>query len=197
VGKYKDKKWDASNQKGQHDAQMYAAMVEMADRQIGEVLDLLKELKIDENTIVFVCGDNGGQDYFENGNHPHGFFAPNLNPRTGKRFRGQKGDFHEGGLRIPFIVRWPGKIKPGVVSDHLGYFPDVVQKIRAFAQTASKPLRKGKVLDGSLGFMKRLKKTKYRRDTLFEGVDEHEKARSCGVVLGHDLRRRGAIEPEE
>jgi len=131
--KYKDKKWDAKNQKGQHDAQMYAAMVEMADRQIGEVVDLLKELKIDENTIVFVCGDNGGQYYFKNGNHPHGFFAPNLNPRTGKHFRGQKGDFYEGGLRIPFIVRWPGKIKPGVVSDHLGYFPDVMPTLAELA----------------------------------------------------------------
>ena len=124
--KYKDMKWDATNQRGPHDAQMYAAMMEMADRQIGEIMDLLKALKIDEKTIIFACGDNGGATYFANENHPHGFFAPNLNPGTGERFRGGKGNFYEGGLRVPFIVRWPGQIAPGTVSDHLGYFPDVM-----------------------------------------------------------------------
>ncbi len=131
--KYKDKQWDATNQKGEHDAQMYAAMVEMVDRQIGEIMILLKELEIDDNTIVFVCGDNGGQAYFQNENHPHGFLAPNLHPKTGKRFRGGKGNFYEGGLRIPFMVRWPEKIKPGQVSDHLGYFPDVMPTLAELA----------------------------------------------------------------
>ena len=69
------------------------------------------------------------QEYFKNENHPHGFLAPNLNPKTGASFRGGKGDFYEGGIRVPFIVRWPGKIKPGSVSDHLGYFPDVMPTI--------------------------------------------------------------------
>lgn len=135
--KYKDKEWDAANQRGKQDAQMYAAMVEMIDRQIGEILALLKELKIDQNTIVFVCGDNGGQPYFQNKDHPHGFLAPNLDPKTDKRFRGGKGNFYEGGLRIPFIVRWPGKIKPGTVSDHLGYFPDVMPTLAEL--TGAKP----------------------------------------------------------
>ena len=124
--KYKDKPWDAPNQRGGHDPHVYAAMVEMVDRQLGEMMALLKELGIDENTIVFLCGDNGGAEYFANDSYPHGFFAPNLNPVTGERFRGGKGDFYEGGLRVPFLVRWPEKIKPGVVSGHLGYFPDVM-----------------------------------------------------------------------
>lgn len=135
--KYKDKKWDASNQRGKHDAQMYAAMVEMVDRQIGEILNLLEELDIDKNTIIFVCGDNGGQPYFKNKNHPHGFLAPNLNPKTNKSFRGGKGNFYEGGLRIPFIVRWKGKIKPGTVSDHIGYFPDIMPTLAELAGTQS------------------------------------------------------------
>lgn len=131
--KYRDRKWDAGNQGDERDAQFYAAMVEMADRQIGEILALLRELDIERKTIVFVCGDNGGQPYFFNESHPHGFLAPNLNPRTGVRFRGGKGNFYEGGLRIPFIVRWPGRIRPGEVSDHLGYFPDVMPTLAELA----------------------------------------------------------------
>ena len=131
--KYKDRKWDAANQKGTHDAQMYAAMIEMVDRQIGVIMDLLKKLRIDDNTIVFISGDNGGKSYFKNDKYPHGFLAPNLNPKTGERFRGGKGDFYEGGIRVPFIVRWPGKIKAGTVSEHLGYFPDVMPTLAEIA----------------------------------------------------------------
>lgn len=127
--KYKDKEWDASMQKGERDAQMYAAMVEMVDRQIGEILALLKELNIHKNTVVFVCGDNGGQPYFKNKNHPNGFLAPNLDPKTNKLFRGGKGNFYEGGLRIPFMVWWPEKIEAGTVSDHLAYFPDIMPTV--------------------------------------------------------------------
>lgn len=137
--KYKDKDWDAANQKGETDAQMYAAMVEMVDRQLGEIMALLRELKIDNNTIVFMCGDNGGQPYFKNERHPHGFLAPNLNPKTGERFRGGKGNFYEGGLRIPFMARWPGHIQPGRVSDYLGYFPDIMPTL---AELAGTPPRK-------------------------------------------------------
>lgn len=136
--KYKDKKWDATNQRGPFDAQMYAAMVEMADRQIGEILDLLKELGIDENTILFLCGDNGGQPYFQNERHPHGFLAPNLDPRSGTRFRGGKGNFYEGGLRIPFLVRWPGNVPGGSVSDYLGYFPDIMPTLAEIAGAATR-----------------------------------------------------------
>lgn len=131
--KYRHMQWDASNQKGEHDAQMYAAMVEMADRQIGEIIQLLKELDIHRHTLVFLCGDNGGQPYFNNENHPHGFLAPNLDPRTGKRFRGGKGNFYEGGLRIPFMAWWPGMIDSGRVSDHLGYFPDIMPTLAELA----------------------------------------------------------------
>lgn len=116
---YKDKDWPEP-------ARRYAAMVHMVDRQVGDVFALLDELKLDENTIVFFCGDNGGKDYFRDKEHPRGFHAPNVDPKTGVEFRGEKGKLYEGGLRIPMIVRWPGKIEPGRVSDHLWYFPDVL-----------------------------------------------------------------------
>ena len=119
---YKDKEWPGP-------AARYAAMVSMVDRQVGEVVALLKELGLDENTIVFFCGDNGGADYFRTKDRPRGFFGANKHPRTGVEFRGRKGNLYEGGLRIPMIVRWPGKIRPGRVSDFLWYFPDVLPTV--------------------------------------------------------------------
>lgn len=111
------------------DAKNYAAMVSMVDRNVGEVLDLLRELQLEENTIVFFTGDNGGQDRFKSKDHPRGYFGPNVNPKTGAEFRGGKGNLYEGGLRIPFLVRWPGKIKAGRVSNHVFYQPDIFPTI--------------------------------------------------------------------
>ncbi len=125
---YKDKDWPEP-------ARRYAAMVGMVDRQVGQVLDLLKELKLDENTIVFFCGDNGGNNYFKTPNHPRGLHSANKHPVTGVEFRGGKGNLYEGGLRIPMAIRWPGKIKPGRVSDHLWYFPDVMPTLAEITGT--------------------------------------------------------------
>lgn len=104
---FKDEPWPSE------DAKKYAAMVKMCDTQIGNIFQLLKDLGLDDNTIVFLSGDNGGNRYFND------FFHGN------EPFRGKKGNLYEGGLRIPMIVRWPGKIAPGVVSDFLWYFPDM------------------------------------------------------------------------
>ncbi|MEN8784473.1 MAG: arylsulfatase [Akkermansiaceae bacterium] len=122
---FKDKPWKAG-QRTDRDARVYAAFLHMVDRQLGAIISLLKELKIDDNTIIFLCGDNGGQDYFKTPDRPHGFFGPNFNRITGKRFRAGKGSLYEGGLKVPFLVRWPEKIKAGAVTDHLCYFPDIM-----------------------------------------------------------------------
>ena len=119
---YKDKPWS-------EEARRYAAMVTMEDRQVGEVLALLKELGLEQNSLVFFSGDNGGADYFASAEHPRGVHSANKHPQTGVEYRGKKGTLYEGGLRVPFIARWPGKIAPGTVSDHLGYFPDVLPTI--------------------------------------------------------------------
>jgi len=107
------------------EAKNYAAMVTMVDNDVGRVLDLLKELGLEKNTIVFFTGDNGGQDRFKSADHPRGFFGPNVHPKTGVEYRAGKGSLYDGGLIIPYIVRWPGKIKAGKVSDHVFYHPDV------------------------------------------------------------------------
>jgi arylsulfatase A-like enzyme len=122
---YRDADWIKDPEVPQ-DANNYAAMVTMVDRNVGQVLDLLKELNLEDNTIVFFTGDNGGQDRFRNTRHPRGYFGPNVHPKTGVEFRGGKGNLYEGGLRIPFIVRWPGKILPGRVSHLPFYQPDVL-----------------------------------------------------------------------
>lgn len=122
---FKDKPW-VGGQRSDDDIKVYAAFMHMVDRQIGEIIQLLKELEIDGNTVFFLCGDNGGQDYFKSAERPHGFFAPNLNPKTGKRFRAGKGSLYQGGLKVPFLVRWPGRVQAGSVSEHLLYFPDVM-----------------------------------------------------------------------
>jgi arylsulfatase A-like enzyme len=114
---YQDKPWP-------EDARRYAAMVSMLDRQVGELFALLKELQLDDNTVVLFSGDNGGADYFRSEEHPRGFHGANVHPQTQVEFRGKKGNLYEGGLRVPMIVRWPGHIAPNTVADHLCYFPD-------------------------------------------------------------------------
>ena len=132
---YREANWVKDDGVSQ-DAKNYAAMVSMVDDNVKQVLDLLTELKLQENTIVFFTGDNGGQDRFRNKEHPRGFHGPNVNPKTGIAFRGGKGNLYEGGLRIPFVVRWPGKIKKGQVSDLLFYQPDVLPTLAELAGVA-------------------------------------------------------------
>lgn len=121
---FKDKPW-RQGQSRDTDSRMYAAMMLKLDQQVGDLVKTLETEGLAKNTVIFLCGDNGGQDYFRDRDYPRGRFAPNVNPKTGVEFRGGKKDLWEGGLRVPMLVRWPGKIQAGSTSDHLWYFPDV------------------------------------------------------------------------
>ena len=95
-------------------AKVIAAMVSQIDRQVGELLDLLDELRIAENTVVFFCSDHGAAERLEGELNSCG------------PFKGRKRSMYEGGLRTPMLVRWPGKIAAGRKSDFVWYFPDVL-----------------------------------------------------------------------
>ncbi len=123
---YKDKPWPA-------EARRYAAMVTMLDRQVGEVVALLRELKLEHNTLVCFSGDNGANDYFSSAEHPRGVHSGNKHPGTGLEYRGKKGMLYEGGLRMPFFARWPDRIRAGTTSDLLTYFPDLLPTIAELA----------------------------------------------------------------
>lgn len=113
---YADKPWE-------QDYKVHAAMVTRMDRDVGRLMALLKELKIDERTIVFFCSDNGAvlrRDGVLDSAGP---------------FRGQKGNQYDGGLRTPMIVRWPGQVPAGKVNDAPWYFADVLPTLAELAGT--------------------------------------------------------------
>lgn len=92
-------------------------MMENLDLEVGRILDLLAELDIDENTVVMFASDNGA--------HKEGGHDPNFWNSTGS-LRGYKRDMHEGGIRTPMLVRWPGVVEAGRTTDHLSGFQDVL-----------------------------------------------------------------------
>jgi arylsulfatase A-like enzyme len=111
---FKDKPW-------KRDAKVVAAMNSLIDRQVGEMIAVLKKLGIDDKTLIFFASDNGGARRFEGVHNSCG------------EMKGNKRSMYEGGIRVPMIVRWPGSIKPGQVSDHPWYFPDVMPTLADLA----------------------------------------------------------------
>lgn len=106
----------------------YADFVMQVDHHMGQLLESLKEANIDENTLVIFTSDNGCSP---EGNFPllkeHGH-----DPSAG--YRGHKADIYEGGHRVPFIVRWPGKIKPGSKTTALACLTDVYATLEAVTE---------------------------------------------------------------
>jgi arylsulfatase A len=102
----------------------YAGMISRMDRDVGRIMALLKELNLDENTIVFFTSDNGP------------IFAPGQSDyfHSAGPLRGRKQTMYEGGIRIPMIARWPGRIAAGAVSDLPWYFADFLPTAAELAQ---------------------------------------------------------------
>ena len=118
---FQDKTWGGQEgsryNASEHTHAQFAGMITRLDAYVGEILSKLKEKGLDENTLVIFSSDNGP--------HEEGGADPAFFGRDGK-LRGLKRQCHEGGIRVPFIVRWPGKIKAGSINEHQLAFYDVM-----------------------------------------------------------------------
>ena len=122
-GEFESKEWPKP-EKG------FASMIRNIDRDIGELFAKLKGLGIDKDTIVFFSSDNGPH---QEGGHKMPFFDSNGD------LLGMKRDLYEGGVRVPLIVRWPGKIDASTTSDHRSGFQDMMPTLAELTGIESPP----------------------------------------------------------
>jgi arylsulfatase len=99
----------------------YAAMISYFDKQVGRLLDLLDELQLDQQTVVFLTSDNGTTHLQE---QVDAAFFESVGP-----LRGRTGSVYEGGLRVPLLVRWPGRVPPHATSELLSAHYDALATI--------------------------------------------------------------------
>ncbi|MBO4316623.1 MAG: arylsulfatase [Prevotella sp.] len=118
---FRDKTWGGNEpsryNEAVHTHAEFAGMITRLDAYVGEIMEKLREKGLDENTIVIFSSDNGP--------HEEGGADPEFFGRDGK-LRGLKRQCYEGGIRIPFIVRWPNKVKAGSVNNHQLAFYDIM-----------------------------------------------------------------------
>ena len=118
---YTDKPWPQN-------AKVHAAMITRMDRDIGRIMELLKQLNIDRRTIVFFCSDNGAAQRWE------GIFD------SSGLLRGRKRDMYEGGIRTPMVVRWPGIVPAARINPTaVWYFADVLPTLADLAGVKPPP----------------------------------------------------------
>jgi arylsulfatase A-like enzyme len=126
---------------GGHNDPTYAAMIYSVDESVGRVLAKLDELKLSENTLVIFTTDNGGVG---------GYVAAGVKTKEGitnnAPLRGGKGMLYEGGIRVPFIARWPGKVKAGATCEEPIIGVDIYPTLLDLA--GARP-QNGYVLDGT------------------------------------------------
>ncbi|MDF7824595.1 sulfatase [Pontiellaceae bacterium B12227] len=152
---------------------VYAGMVEAADSVLGRLLEKIDELGLRDNTLVMLTSDNGGFNY--------GIAdAPPL--------RKTKSWLYDGGLRIPLIVRWPGKVEPGTVSEeritHLDFYP-------TFLEAAGITTDPAHVLDGESMVPVLTGKGGLKRDALYFHYPNyawHAKNRLGGAIIEGDYK---------
>ncbi|HLN56639.1 MAG TPA: arylsulfatase [Bacteroidales bacterium] len=148
----------------------FAAMVTQLDDYVGEILSKLKELGLEENTIVMFASDNG--PHLEAGADPD-FFNSN------GPLRGYKRDMYDGGIRTAFMVKWPGRVKAGSRTDHVSAFWDVMPTLAEITGAALPENTDG------ISFLSTLqgKKNQKQHDYLY--WEFHELGGKTGVRMGN------------
>ncbi len=159
----------------------YAAMVESVDDSVGRVMKTLRELQLDEQTLVIFTSDNGG-------------FAK---ATSNAPLRANKGSNYEGGLRVPFIIRWPGQTKPGSVSAEPVIGMDLYPTI---LEATGQPPRPHQHVDGeSLGPVLN-GKANLKRDAIYwhyPHYNQHPSSFPSGVIRAGDWKLIEAFETGE
>lgn len=148
----------------------FAAMIRELDDYVGEILEKLSELGLEKNTIVIFASDNG--PHLEAGADPD-FFDSN------GPLKGYKRDMFEGGIRTPMLVKWPGKVKPGTISDHISAFWDIMPTL-AEITGLSEPAG----IDG-ISFMPTLFGRKEQKQHEYLYWEFHELGGKIGVRIGN------------
>ena len=132
-------KYQAKKAVGGHSNPVYAALVESVDDGVGRMRAKLNELQLTENTLFIFTSDNGGLSHLV---RPEGW---SRGPTDNSPARLGKGSAHEGGVHIPLIVSWPGKVKPGSTCDVPVITYDHVPTLLEATQI---PLKEGQIVDG-------------------------------------------------
>lgn len=148
----------------------FAAMVDHMDEDVGELMAKLEELGIADNTLVIFTSDNGPH---QEGGHDPDYF------KSSGGLRGYKRDLYEGGIRVPMIAAWPGKIPAGTLTDHISAFQDVLPTM---ADLTDQPTPEG--IDG-ISFLPTLLKSGPQRQHDYLYWEFHEKKGRIAIRKGN------------
>ncbi|MGC6424479.1 MAG: sulfatase [Lentimonas sp.] len=153
---------------------VYAGMIEAADTVLGTLMEKLDELGLSDNTLIVLTSDNGGFNW--------------EHPKDKPPLRKTKGWLYEGGLRVPLIVRWPGKVAQGTVNDnritHLDFYPTFMEAA-GIAEDPSIPLDGKSIVPVLTG------ESEFERGPVFFHYPNyawHAKNRLGGVVIEGDYK---------
>ena len=148
----------------------FVAMVTLLDVQVGEIVQKLKNLGIAENTVVIFSSDNG--PHHEGGADPEYF-------NSNGQLRGLKRDVYEGGIRVPMIAWWPGKIKTGFSTNHISAFWDILPTVAEIA--GGKPPEN---IDG-ISFLPTLTNSGEQKEHEYMYWEFHEKGGRTAIRKGN------------
>ncbi len=156
---------------------VYAAMIESVDQAVGKIMRALDEMNLTRTTMVIFTSDNGGLEYYGSEDGTKTFATDNAPLRAGKGYP------YEGGIRVPLIVRWPEKIKPGSVCHQpaasIDFFPTL-------GDTAGSELPQDRVIDGKSLIPLLTQKGSLERDAIFWHFPHYR-----GGIVPYSIIRNG------